>query len=228
MMFIEWYDVTINELLGLWQGLIKFIPRLVGAIIIFLVGWVVSVALGKLVAEILRRIQFNKIFEKGTWKTALEKAEIKVDASGFIGAICKWVLLIVFLAAAIEILGFVKFADFMTEVLAYLPNVIVAAFIFVVAVIIADILEKIVRAAIEGAKMKGGEMAGKIVKWAILVFGILTALQQLEIEAADWILGVVKIAFIGIVAMFAIAFGLGGKEVAAGILQDLRRKLKGE
>lgn len=226
-MFIGWYDVTINELLRLWQGFIGFIPKLIGAIIIFLVGWVVSVALGKLVAEILRRIQFNKIFEKGGWKTALEKADIKVDASGFIGAIFKWVLMIVFLLAAVEVLGFVEFADFLTEVLAYLPNVIVAALIFVVTVVITDILQKIVEAAVEGTKIGYRKFAGAIVKWSIWIFAILMILYQLEIGRTF-----MTDLFKGIVAMIVIAvglaFGLGGKEVAAGILQDLRRKLKGE
>ena len=97
-------------------------------------------------------MKFNQLFEKAGWKEALEKAELKVNAADFIGAICKWVLAIVFLLAAVEILGFVQFANFLRDVLAYLPNVIVAALIFVVTVILVDIIEKIVRAAVEKAR----------------------------------------------------------------------------
>jgi len=146
--------------------------------------------------------------------------------SSFIGAIFKWVLLIAFLIAAVQILGLGQLRDFFVDVLNYLPNVIVAAFIFVVAVIIADILEKIVRAAVEGARMGSGQIVGAIVKWSIWVFAILTILYQLGI-------GKVFMAdlFRGIVAMIVIAvglsFGLGGKDVAAEILQDLRNKLRG-
>ena len=226
-MLSDWIDITIESLKGVWEGFIDFIPRLVGALILFIIGWIISVAIGKLVAEILRKIKFNKIFEKGGWKLALEKAEIKVDASGFIGAIFKWVLMIVFLAAAIEILGFVQLTGFLTDVLNYLPNVIVAAFIFVIAVIIADILEKVVRAAVESVKVGYGQIVGAIVKWSIWVFAILAILSQLKIEAAGWIVNLINIVFIGIVAMMAIAFGLGGKEVAAEIVRNLKNKFKG-
>jgi len=227
MVIIDWFDITAKALENLWFGIIGFIPELIGAIIVFLIGWLISVAIGKVVAEVLKRLKFNRIFEKGGWQKALEKAEIKVDAAEFVGAICKWVLMIVFLVAAIGILGFKQLSGFFTDVLKYLPNVVVAAFIFVIAVILADILEKVVRAAVEGVKVGYGQVVGLIVKWSIWIFAILAILAQLKIEAADWILDLFKIVFIGIVAMMVIAFGLGGKEVASQILQDLRNKLRG-
>ncbi len=227
MILTDWFDTTILALKNLWQGFIDFIPNLVGAIIVFLIGWLISIAIGKLIAEILRRIKFDRIFEKGGWKTALEKAEIKVDVSSFVGAIFKWVLLIVFLAAAVEILGFSELTMFLTgEVLPFLPNVIVAVFIFVVAVIIADVLEKIVRTAVEGTRMGSGQIVGVIVKWSIWVFAILTILYQLgigKVFMADLFRGIVMI----IVLAVGLSFGLGGKDVASEILQDLRNKLRG-
>ena len=226
MIVINWFDITARALENLWIGFIGFIPRLIGAIIVFLIGWLVSVAIGKVVAEVLKRLKFNRIFEKGGWQKALEKAEIKVDASAFIGAIIKWVLLIVFLTAAIEILGFVQLTGFFRDVLKYLPNVVVAAFIFVIAVIIADILEKVVRAAVEGVKIGYGQIIGAIVRWSIWVFAIFTILLQLGI-AED----LVKIIIQGLIALIVIAggiaFGLGGKGLAAEILQELRNKLRG-
>ncbi len=225
-MVLDWADVTIQALQNLWQGFLGFIPLLVGAIIVFIIGWFISVGVGRLISEILKRIKLNQILEKGGWKEALEKAEIKVDASGFIGAICKWVLVIVFLLAAVEILGLVQFADFLVKVLAYLPNVIVAALIFVVAVIIADILEKVVRALVEGIRVGYGQIVGTIIKWSIWIFAILAILIQLKIAPT-----LLQTLFTGFVALIAIAggiaFGLGGKEVAAELLQDLKKKLKG-
>lgn len=203
-----------------------FIPYLIGAIIVFLIGWVVALGIGKLVAEILIRIKLNQFFERAGWKTALEKAELKVNPSEFIGAIIKWILVIVFLSVAVEILGLVQFAGFLKSILAYLPNVVAAAFILVVTIILVDIVEKIIRAAVEGIKVGYGHLVSTIIKWSIWIFAILAILQQLRFETADWIFDLIKIVFVGIVAMGAIAFGLGGKEVAAEILQDLRKKLK--
>ncbi len=224
-MLSDWFTITKDALLGLWKGFIGFVPELIGAIIVFLIGWLISIGIGKLITEILRKIKFNRIFEKGGRKEALEKAEIKVDASAFIGAIFKWVLMIVFLLAAVEILGFVQFASFLTSVLAYLPNVIVAALIFVVAIIIADILEKIVRAAVEGVKVGYGRLVGAIVRWSIWVFAILAILLQLKI-APDLIQTIVTGVIALIVIAGGIAFGLGGKDIAAETLRDLKEKLK--
>lgn len=226
MLLIDWYDITAQALLDLWKAFINFTPKLIGAIVVFLIGWFISVAIGKIIAEILKKLKFNQLFEKGNLDEALAKADIKIDASGFVGSIFKWVLVIVFLLAAVEILGFVQFATFLTNVLGYLPNVVVAVLIFVVAVIIADILEKIVRAAVESTKVGYGNICGAIVRWSIWIFAILTILYQLKIAP-----GLIETLVTGIVGLIVIAggiaFGLGGKDIAANILQDIRRKFQG-
>ncbi|MDO8574626.1 MAG: hypothetical protein Q7R86_03285 [bacterium] len=224
-MLQDWSTITLEALQNVWRGFLGFVPLLLGAIVIFAIGWVISVGAGKLVAEILKRIKFNQIFEKGNWDEALAKAGIKVDASAFIGAIVKWVLVIVFLLASVEILGFVQLANFIQNILAYLPNVIVAALIFVVTVIVVDIVEKVVRTAVEGIKVGYGKMVSEIIKWSIWIFAILSILLQLGIARPF-----METLFTGLVAMlvisFGLAFGLGGREVASDLLQDLRKKLK--
>lgn len=225
MIVQTWAETTTLALQNLWQGFLTFIPTLIGAIIVFIIGWFISVGIGKLISEILIRIKFNQLFERAGWKQALEKAELKVNAAEFVGAIVKWVLVIVFLLAAVEILGFVQFAVFLKSVLAYLPNVIVAALIFVVTVIVVDIVEKVVRAAVEGVKVGYGHLVSAIIKWSIWIFAILAILHQLGIAKSF-----METLFSGFVAMLVIAlgiaFGLGGKEVAAEILRDIRNKLK--
>lgn len=224
-MIFDWYDSTIQALQELWEGTIAFAPKLIGALLVFLIGWFISVAIGKVVAEILRKLNLNKFFEKGAVKEALDKAEFKVDISGFIGAIFKWVLVIVFLSVAVDILGLVQFGVFLNSILAFLPNIVVAVLILVVAVIIADILEKIARAAVEGVRVGYGNLVGIIVRWSIWVLAIFAILDQLRIAPAliqTLIQGVVGL----IVIAGGLAFGLGGKEVAAEILRDLKRKLQ--
>jgi len=226
MLVQTWAQITTYALQNLWQGFLTFIPTLIGAIIVFIIGWFISVGIGKLVAEVLIRIKFNKLFEKTGWKQALEKAELKVNAAEFIGAIAKWVLVIVFLLAAVEILGFVQFAAFLKSILAYLPNVIVATLILVVTVILVDIVEKVVRTAVEGVKVGYGHLVSVMIKWSIWIFAVLAILHQLGIARPF-----METLFTGFVAMLVIslgiAFGLGGKDVAAEILQDLKKKLQG-
>ena len=199
---------------------------MVGALVIFVIGWFISVGVGRLVADILKRLKFNQIFERGSWRQALEKAEVKVDPSGFIGAIFKWVLVIVFLMAAVDVLGLTQLAVFIKDVLAYLPNVLVASLIFVVAVIIADIVEKVLRAAVESTQVGYGHMVGVIVRWSIWIFAIIAILTQLGIAPV-----LLQTLFTGLVALVVIAgglaFGLAGKDVAGQWLQDMQRKLRG-
>jgi len=224
-MVLDWTEVTLQTLQNAWQGFLNFLPLFIVAVIIFIVGWFISVGVGKLVTEILKRIKFNQLFEKEAWRSALEKAEIKVDPSGFIGAIVKWVLVVLFLLIAVEILGLTELADFLRSVLNYLPNVVVAALIFVVTVIVVDIVEKVVRAAVESIKVGYGHLVSVIVKWSIWVFAVLAILHQLGIARPF-----METLFTGLIAVLVIAgglaFGLGGKDLAAELLQDLKRKVK--
>lgn len=222
---VEWYLVTQNALVNLWEGFLLLIPKLLGSLIVFVFGWLIAAGAGRLVVEILDRLKFNEIFERGGWGEVFEKAEIKATPAQFVGAVIKWVLVIVFLLAAVEILGFVQFAVFLTRVLAYLPNVIVAVLMLVVAVILADILEKVVVVSVERARVGYSRLAGLLTKWSIFGFAVLAILTQLSI-ARD----LVMTLFTGLVGMlvlsFGLAFGLGGKEVAAEILVNFWKKFR--
>jgi len=222
---LEWYSVTYDALLNLWKGLLLFIPKSLGASTVFLIGWAFAAGAGKAVSEILNKLRFNEIFEKAGWTEAFRRAELKVNPSEFSGVIVKWVLVFVFLLAAVEILGFLQFAVFLTKVLGFLPNVIIAVLIFVVATILADISQKITVASIEKAGVGYSRFLGLLVKWAILGFALLAILVQLGIAKE-----LIVILFRGIIALFVIsfglAFGLGGKDLAAEILRELKDRLK--
>ncbi len=223
-MVSDWGTITLQALQSTWQGFLNFIPTLIGAIIVFIIGWFIAIGVGKLIAEILARLKFNKLFEKTGWKGALEKAELKVNPSEFIGAICKWILVIVFLLASVEILGFVQFADFLKSVIGWLPNLIVATAIFVVAIIISDILEKIVKAAVKKLEISYVEFLGAAVRWAIYIFAGLAILLQLGITPT--IINTLVIGFVGMIALaLGLSFGLGGKEAAAKLIENLREKI---
>lgn len=225
MMVYSWAETTIIALQNLWQAFLNFIPQLIGAITVFLVGWIFAIGVGRLVAEILSRLSLDRLFKQTGWTEALEKADLKVNASAFIGGIVKWILVVVFLLASVEILGLVQFATFVKSVLAYLPNVIVAALIFAVTVIVVDIVEKVVRTAVEGIKIGYGQVVSMIVKWSIWLFSMLAILYQLGI-ARPFMETLFQGLVYTLVLAFGLSFGLGGKDVAAEILRDLKDKLK--
>ena len=227
-MNMEWLNAAYQQIAeGGGPGFFLF--QLLVAILVFIIGWFIAILVGKIITEILKNLKFNKIFEEGVWKEALEKADFKVDASGFVGSIVKWILVILALYLSLPLLGtpFAPFTGFLDKVLNYLPNVIIAAFIFVVAIIIADLLGKVIRVAVESLRVGYGHIAEMIIKWAIIIFAFLAILEQLGFVAAAWIFQFIQIVLIGIVVAFAIAFGLGGKNVAGEILENLYKKIKG-
>lgn len=219
-------NVTLDFFIGLWGNFINFLPTLVLGFIILIFGWLFSVGVGKVISQLLKKAKFDQVFQKEGWKEAMEKAKIKISASNFIGTITKWILFIIFLWAALGTWGLAHFADFMEKIIDYIPNVIVASLIFVVAVILADFLAKIIVAATERANFTHTHLAGEIVRWAIWIFAIFAILIELGIASE-----LLSTLFAGVVALVVIAggiaFGLGGKDTAAEILDDFRKKMKG-
>lgn len=210
------------------QQLIGFIADLILAIIVFVIGYLISIGIGSVVTEILRSLQFNKLFEKEGWNKALQRANIEVNPAEFIGAIFKWVFVIVSLLIAVDILKLQQFGMILSEVLSYLPNVIVAALIFVVAVIISDIVEKVVRVTVERMRVGYGYIAASIVKWGIWIFTFFLILDQLlpSSELVKTLYMAIVWGTVGTLGLgIAIAIGLGGKDVAAEILMDMKKKI---
>lgn len=226
MLYNDWSLSIIQPFL---QDMVGFIAKLLLAVVVFVIGYLISVGIGKIISEILKSVKFNKLFDKEGWHTALQRANVDVNPAEFIGAIFKWVFIILSLLIAVDILQLAQFGIILTQVLNYLPNVVVASLIFVVAVIISDIIEKVVRVAVERMKFGHGYLASSIVKWAIWVFTIFLILEQL-LPNSDLIktlymaivYGVVLTVSLGV----AIAIGLGGKDVASEIISDIKGKIK--
>lgn len=221
----EWSSITVEKLQDLWGGFLNFIPELIGAIIVFVVGWIIAAWIGKIVTEVLKRAKFDKIFEKTKWDEAFEKADFKMDMSSFLGNLVKWILVIVFLSAAVEILGLTQFAIFLGTIVAWLPNLVVAAAIFVVGVIIADFAEKLIKAVVSKMNVKYVNLVGAVTRWAIWIFAGLMILSQLGVGGE--IIQIIVSGFVAlIVVSSAIAFGLGGRDLAREILEDARAKMR--
>ncbi|MDD4875441.1 MAG: hypothetical protein PHI77_03580 [Candidatus Pacebacteria bacterium] len=219
-----WYTITSKALSELWEGFILFIPNFLVALIIFIIGWLVSLGVGKLVAEILARVGFNKLFDREEWREAMRKAEVTVNAANFVGAIVKWILVIVSLSIAVTILGFSEFNAFLNRVMFWLPNLIVATAIFVVGVVVADMIEKIIKVWVEKMGINYSGFIGGIAKWAIYIFSGMAILVQLGI--AETLINTLLTGFVATLSLaFGLAFGLGGKEAAARVIQQAKDKL---
>ena len=225
MTYSDWSLSIVQPFL---QTLVTFVGNLILAIIIFVIGYLISAGIGKIIAEILKSIKFNKLFDKEGWHHALQRANVDVDPSEFIGAIFKWVFVIVSLLIAVDILRLAQFGMVLTQVLNYLPNVIVASLIFVVAVIISDIIEKVVRITVEKMKVGHAYLAASIVKWSIWIFTIFLVLEQLLPNSllVKTLYMAIVYGIVGAVSLgIALAIGLGGKDTAAEVIRDMKSKI---
>ncbi len=224
-MIQDWSSVTLGALQSFWGGFVSFVPKLIGAIIVFVIGWLIAVWIGKIIALLLKKAKFDSIFAKAKWQEAMDKADFKMDMSEFIGSLVKWILIIVFLLAGVEILGMSQFAGFLSGIVAWLPNVVISVAIFIVAVVASDFLEKMMKAFVGKMNVKFVGLAGAIVKWAVWIFALLAILGQLGIAPE-----IIQILVTGVVALIVIggglAFGLGGKDMARDCLENMKNKLK--
>lgn len=224
-MLLDWSDVIRASFQDLWLGVVSFLPKFVGAIVIFLAGWFLAAFLGKVIAQAIRALKVDKALQAAGFEGPLSKAGFKLDSGAFVGGLVKWFIIIVVLVATFDILGLTQVNEFLgSVVLAYLPNVIVAALILIVATVLADATQKVVSGSAKAAGVTSAGFLGAVAKWSIWVFAILTALYQLGIAGVF-----AQTLFTGIIAMLVIAgglaFGLGGKEMAARSLEKMADEL---
>lgn len=222
MLLQTWSEVLTASFQSLWSGVVAFVPNIIVSVIIFVVGWVVGVVLGKWVMQLISALKVDKALASLGIDEIVSKAGYRLDSGAFVGALARWFIIIVFLVAALDVLGLSQVNIFLQQVvLGYLPNVIVAALILVVAGVLSEPVQKIVTGSVKAAGVRSAELAGGVARWAIWVFALLAALNQLGVAGPF-----LQTLFTGVVAMLALAaglaFGLGGKESAARYLEKLR------
>lgn len=217
-------EILLDSLKSVWQSFIEFLPTLLAALIVFIIGWLIAIFLGKVANRIIKTIKLDTLLAKLGFKKALVKAKLKLDSGKFFDELVKWFFIIVFLMTAVDILGLTEVTLFLKTILFYIPNVIIAAIVLLAAVIVANFMQRIVKASADAAGLSSSGAVGGITKWAILVFGFVIALTQLGIATA-----LIQTIVIGLIAMLALAgglaFGLGGKDWATRILDRIKQDL---
>ena len=176
-------------------------------------------------SKIVKAIKVDAILESAGARGLLEKAGFNLNTGAFLGGLVKWFIIIVFLVAALDILKLEAVNTFLTNVvLGYIPQVIVATLILVVAAVLADLTQKVLTGGARALDSKSAGFVGGVARWAIWVVAILAALNQLGIAGQ-----MMQTLFTGLVAMLAIAgglaFGLGGVKHADELIANLRKRI---
>ena len=225
MMFIQnWGDVFSRSLQDVWVGVASFLPGLIIALIIFAIGWVLASLVEKLVESLFKSIKVDAALKSAGFEEVVKRAGHNLNSGLFVGSLVKWFVIIVFLMASFDILGLGQVNGFLRDVVAYLPQVIIAVLILMVAVVIANAMQKIVVAYARAGHVKSAELLGRVTKWAIWIFAALTALYNLGI-APGLIQTIVMAIFAGAALALGLAFGLGGKDVAQRLVERTAHSL---
>lgn len=213
--WLTWGDVFNASLQSLWWGFVQFAPRLILAIIFFVIGWILGSLIAKAFEHVFRSLKIDTLLASIKLDNFFRKAGMNLNSGYFVGQLIKWFVIIVFLLPSLNLIGLDYIASFLRDdVLGFIPRVIVAAFILIIATVVADFLSKTVTAGTMAMNLKSARMLGSLVRYAVWIFAFIIALGQLGIAEAY-----MSILFTGIIGMLAIAgalaFGLGGKDAAA-------------
>lgn len=220
-----WAEVLQSSFEEVLTGVLSVLPNIVIAILVVLLGWIIGAALSKVVAQIFKAIKVDKALKAAGLDELVEKGGFKLDSGKFVGELVNWFTIVVFLITAFEVLGLEQVTTFLTEVVvSYIPQVIAAVLILLIAVIIAEALRRVVVSGAKAAGLSSAGFLGSFTKWAIWITGALAALVQLGIGVIF-----IQTLFTGVVAALAIAFGLsfgiGGKDAAASFLDKARKEI---
>src|SRR3989338_4022614 len=224
-MFVQtWADVISFTLQNLWSGFVMFLPSFLGALVILIVGLVIAAGLGKVVEKLIDALKLDRLLDQLGLGKILDRADIRLHSGRFVGVLVQWFFVVVTLLAVSDILKLEAFSSFLTQVLLYVPNIVIAVLIMLVGVVVSAFLSKLVRASVLASRLHSAHFLGALTKWSVLVFAFLAALSQLGIAGA-----LVNTLIMGFVAMLALAgglaFGLGGRDVAAAWLEKLRSEV---
>jgi hypothetical protein len=219
-----WGEAITISLLNLSERFFNFFPTLLGAILVFVAGWIIAVTIGKVIEKSLKTARLDKAMEKMGFGKKMNDVGVHYTISEFVGGLVKWFLVLVFLMAATDILNLAQVTNFLNSIILYVPNVAVAVIILAVVFLVGNFVYGVVKGSTRAAGVMSATLLATISKWAIVIFGIFAALIQLGVAST-----LVSTIFIGIVAMLALAgglaFGLGGRDEAAMILKKLREEI---
>lgn len=212
-------DTLLASLTGAFAMLFAAVPRILGFIIIVAIGWFIANLIGKAVEKLLRAVRFNEMAQRTGIGPFVQKMRRDADTSAVVAGVVKWLIRVVVLLVAFDVLGLPAVSDVLRQFLLWLPNLIVALFILVIAGLAARALADVVRGATAEAGFTNPDTLANVAKTMVWAFAIVVAVNQIGIATA-----LINTLFMGLVGALALAaglaFGLGGRELASTLLDD--------
>lgn len=225
MVLQTWGDVLSASFTRLWAGVIMFIPNLVVALVILIIGWAIGAAISKAISHFMKMIKFDEALRRAGFEEFVKSAGLNLNSGNFIGGLVKYFIIVVFLIASFDVLGLNQVTAFLQQiVLGYIPQLIIAVLILLVGGVVGDVVSRVVSASAKSAGLTSAGFASTVAKWAVWVFAVLVALSQMGIAGAF-----IQTLFTGFVVAVSLAlglaFGLGGQDAASKAIEKVKENM---
>jgi len=214
------------SLAGALNTFLSAIPRIIGFAVVLIVGWIISSLFARGVQALLHAVKFNDLARRSGFADFVQKMGVRNDSAGVIANIVKWFVRLITLVVAFDTLGLPAVSNVLQQLLLWLPNLVVALVVLVIGGLAANALSQLVRGATSQAGFSNPDTLATVTKVAVWGFAIVVAVNQLGI--ATTLINTLLIGIIGALSIaFGLAFGLGGRDRAAQILDTVHRNAQG-
>ncbi|PIS08938.1 hypothetical protein COT75_03685 [Candidatus Beckwithbacteria bacterium CG10_big_fil_rev_8_21_14_0_10_34_10] len=224
---LNWQDAFLMALSDTLVNVLSFLPTILASILVFIVGLVLAKWARTIVIKVLKAIRLSDLVKKSGLDPFLEKAELKIKVEYFFGGLVRWLIILVFFIATINVLGLSTVSVVLNSILGYIPRVISAVLVLTIGVLLAGLVEGVVKGALGQVDVKASRLMAKIASYVVIVFASLAAINELKIAQS-----LINTLFMGFVAMLALgvglAIGLGSKDLVSRALTDWYENFKKE
>lgn len=213
----------LNSLETFWLNLSLFLPQIIASFVLLILGWLVAKLLRKVALRVLKFLRIDVAAEKSGIDDFLVKGGVRYTTTTIVANLIYWFVLFTVMLALLNSLGLQTAAELFNRIVLYIPNVIVAVLVLMFGALFARFVKGVTFTYLSNIGIAGAEVMSTIAQWAILIFVFSVALEQLAI-GGQVLVSAFQIAFGALCLALALAFGLGGREWAAHILERFWKK----
>lgn len=211
-------DILLQSYNVFFNQLASFLPKLIGAVVILIFGWIIAKIIRTVSIKVLKLIRLNVITEKGGVDKFLLDGGVKKSSIEIVGTLFYWLIMVIVILAAFNSLGLSVASELFNQIILFIPNIIVAFLVVIFGLFLAKFISQALITYFTNVGMENTETIGKIAQYAIVVFVISVSLTQLNV-GEEIIANAFLIIFGSLCLALALAFGLGGREWAANIIK---------
>jgi len=219
-------DIFMNSLNQFWLQLVNFVPKLLAVLVILFFGWLIAMLVRSAVKRILDLTHFDQFAQKSGLEAFMNSGNVRLTLSGIISQVIYWLVIILFVITGANTLELSAVANLLQQLAGYLPHIIVAILVVVFGTLLARFVNRLVFAWLHGIKFEHALAVSTSAEYGIQLLAVFVALEQLGI-GMQLIYSLFVIVFGAVFLALAIAFGLGGKDWAAKVIDDLQKNKSG-